>query len=114
MENNTYIKNTIQMNLLAATTKNENATNQVFNVAVNDRTSLIERYLMIEERLIQRVKGLERNDPIFRDFRVGDVRHSLADIGKAQRLLDYVPQYKISEGMDEVIDWYTLANIKSL
>ena len=109
-----YIKNTIQMNLLAATTENDNATNQVFNVAVNDRTSLNKLYFMIEERLIQRIKELERKEPIYRDFRAGDVRHSLADISKAQQLLDYKPQYKISEGMDEVIDWYTLANIKSL
>jgi UDP-N-acetylglucosamine 4-epimerase len=61
---------------------------------------------MIEERLIQRVEGLERKNPIYRDFRAGDVRHSLADISKAQSLLGYSPDYKIDQGLDEAMDWY--------
>jgi UDP-N-acetylglucosamine 4-epimerase len=101
-----YIDNTIQMNLLAATTDNNNATNQVYNVALNDRTSLNKIYQMIEDRLIKRTQGLERKDPIYRDFRVGDVRHSQANIDKAQELLDYQPKYMISEGMDKAMDWY--------
>ena len=101
-----YIDNTIQMNLLAATTDNNNATNQVYNVALNDRTSLNKIYQMIEDRLIKRTQGLERKDPIYRDFRAGDVRHSQANIDKAQELLDYQPKYMISEGMDKAMDWY--------
>jgi UDP-N-acetylglucosamine/UDP-N-acetylgalactosamine 4-epimerase len=101
-----YIENTIQVNLLAATTDNEEATNQVYNVALNDRTSLNDLYQMIEERLIKRTKGLKEKGPIYRDFRAGDVRHSLADIGKAQKLLNYCPKYKISKGLDETMDWY--------
>ena len=101
-----YIENTVQMNLLAATTDNDKAINQVYNVALNDRTSLNELYQMIEERLIQRVQGLERRDPIYRDFRAGDVRHSQANIDKAQVLLNYQPEYMISEGIDDAIDWY--------
>ena len=101
-----YIDNTVQMNLLAATTDNDEATNQVYNVALNDRTSLNKLYQMIQERLIQRTEGLEKKEPIYRDFRAGDVRHSQANIDKAQTLLDYQPKYMISEGMDEVIDWY--------
>ena len=101
-----YIDNTVQMNLLAATTDNEEATNQVYNVALNDRTSLTKLYQMIEERLIERVEGLEKKKPIYREFRSGDVRHSQASIDKAKKLLDYQPKYKISEGMDEAIDWY--------
>jgi len=101
-----YIDNTIQMNLLAATTDNNNATNQVYNVALNDRTSLNKIYQMIEDRLIKRTQGLERKDPIYRDFRVGDVRHSQANIDKAQELLGYQPKYMISEGMDKAMDWY--------
>jgi UDP-N-acetylglucosamine 4-epimerase len=61
---------------------------------------------MIEERLIQRTQGLEKREPIYRDFRAGDVRHSQANIDKAQTLLNYHPKYMISEGMDESIDWY--------
>jgi UDP-N-acetylglucosamine/UDP-N-acetylgalactosamine 4-epimerase len=101
-----YIENTVQMNLLAATTDNDKAIDQVYNVAVNDQTSLNELYVMIEDRLIQRSKKIKRKKPIYRDFRAGDVRHSLADISKAKQLLDYQPKYKILKGMDEVIDWY--------
>ena len=101
-----YIDNTVQMNLLAATTDNEEATNQVYNVALNDRTSLTKLHQMIEERLIERVEGLEKKKPIYREFRSGDVRHSQASIDKAQKLLGYHPKFRISEGMDQAIDWY--------
>jgi UDP-N-acetylglucosamine 4-epimerase len=101
-----YIDNTVQMNLLAATTDNNEATDQVYNVALNDRTSLNKLYQMIEERLIQRTQGLEKKEPIYQDFRAGDVRHSQANIDKAQTLLDYQPKYMIEKGMDEAMDWY--------
>jgi len=101
-----YIDNTVQMNLLAATTDNDEAIDQVYNVALNDRTSLNKLYQMIEERLIQRTQGLEKKEPNYRDFRAGDVRHSQANISKAQALLDYQPKYTIEKGMDEAIDWY--------
>jgi UDP-N-acetylglucosamine 4-epimerase len=94
------------MNLLAATTDNDEATDQVYNVALNDRTSLNRLYRMIEDRLIQRAGSLKKKDPIYRDFRAGDVRHSQADVSKAQTLLGYQPKYTISEGMDEAMDWY--------
>jgi UDP-N-acetylglucosamine/UDP-N-acetylgalactosamine 4-epimerase len=101
-----YIDNTVQMNLLAATTDNDEATDQVYNVALNDRTSLNKLYQMIEERLIQRTQGLEKKEPVYQDFRAGDVRHSQANIDKAQALLDYQPKYMIDKGMDEAMDWY--------
>jgi len=101
-----YIDNTVQMNLLAATTDNDEATDQVYNVALNDRTNLNKLYHLIEERLIQRTQGLVKKEPIYRDFRAGDVRHSQANIDKAQTLLDYQPKYMISEGMNEAMDWY--------
>ena len=101
-----YIDNTVQMNLLAATTSNDDAIDQVYNVALNDRTSLNRLYQMIEDRLIQRTSGLKKKGPVYRDFRAGDVRHSQANIDKAQTLLDYQPKYMISEGLDEAMDWY--------
>ena len=107
-----YIDNTVQMNLIAATTDNDEATDHVYNVALNDRTNLNELYQMIEERLIQRISGLKKKKPIYRNFRSGDVRHSQANIDKAKKLLDYQPQFKISEGMDEAIDWYVNCLIK--
>ena len=101
-----YIDNTVQMNLLAATTNNEEATNQIYNVALNDRTTLNELYKIIEDRLIKKVQGLEKKKPKYRQFRSGDVRHSQASIEKAQKLLGYQPKFRISEGMDQAIDWY--------
>ena len=95
-----------QMNLLAATTSNDEAVDQVYNVALNDRTSLNQLYQMIEERLMQRTQGLVKKEPIYRDFRAGDVRHSQANIEKAQTLLNYQPTHKINEGLDEAMDWY--------
>ena len=100
------------MNLIAATTDNDEATDHVYNVALNDRTNLNELYQMIEERLIQRISGLKKKKPIYRNFRSGDVRHSQANIDKAKKLLDYQPQFKISEGMDEAMNWYVNSLIK--
>ncbi|MDC3391596.1 NAD-dependent epimerase/dehydratase family protein [Candidatus Thioglobus sp.] len=105
-----YIENAVQMNILAATTNNEDAIDQVYNVALNEQTSLNILYQMIEERIVERIQSIEKKAPVYRDFRSGDVRHSLADISKAKRLLNYNPKYKISKGMDEAMDWY----IKSL
>lgn len=103
-----YIDNAVQMNLLAATSEDEISTDQIYNVALNDRTSLNKLYQMIEERIARRTEALEKQRPIYRDFRPGDVVHSQADISKAKELLGYEPRYKISDGMDEVIDWYIM------
>ena len=101
-----YIDNTVQVNLLAAITTNDDAIDKIYNVALNDRTSLNRLYQMIEERLIQRNIGVESKEPIYRDFRAGDVRHSQADINKAKTLLNYQPTHTISQGLDEAMDWY--------
>ena len=101
-----YIDNTVQMNLLAATTENDAATDQVYNVALNDRTSLNQLFHFIQDRLIKRKPGLNPVEPTYRDFRAGDVRHSLADIGKARELLGYQPSHRIDQGLDEAMDWY--------
>jgi len=101
-----YIENAVQMNIISAMAEKEEATDQVYNVALNDRTSLNQLYQMIEERLLARVEGLQGNKPTYRDFRAGDVRHSLADISKAQMLIGYSPSHRIAEGLDEAMDWY--------
>ena len=101
-----YIDNTVQMNLLSAVAEDDNSIDQVYNVAVNDQTDLNQLYQMIEEKLINRVENITKKDPIYRDFRAGDVRHSLADISKAKSLLGYDPDYKINEGLNESMDWY--------
>jgi UDP-N-acetylglucosamine/UDP-N-acetylgalactosamine 4-epimerase len=107
-----YIDNTVQMNLLAAMTDNDEATDQVYNCALNARTSLNQLYQMIEERLIDRVKTLSKKKPTYRDFRAGDVLHSQADISKATNLLGYAPTHVIAQGLDEAMDWYVASLTK--
>jgi UDP-N-acetylglucosamine 4-epimerase len=109
-----YIKNAVQINLLAALTKNQEAIDQIYNVALNEQTSLNQLYKMIEEKLRNTLKELTIKAPILRDTRVGDVRHSLADISKAQKLLYYQPIYKIEKGLDETVAWYVTSFSQNL
>jgi UDP-N-acetylglucosamine 4-epimerase len=101
-----YIDNAVQANLLAATTENPDAVNQVYNVAVGDRTSLNELYAQLKQNLVGQFAHLQDAQPIYRDFRAGDVLHSLADIGKSQVGLGYAPQYRIEQGLAVAMDWY--------
>jgi UDP-N-acetylglucosamine/UDP-N-acetylgalactosamine 4-epimerase len=101
-----YIDNTIQANLLAAMVVNEDATNQVYNVAVSDRTSLNQLYSHLRANLAGQFFYLENSQPVYRDFRSGDVRHSLADINKSTRLLGYQPTHHIGEGLKVSMEWY--------
>lgn len=100
-----FIANTVQMNLLAATTTNAQALNQVFNVALGDRTTLKQLFYAIREALS--VNGVSYSaDPTYRDFRSGDVRHSQANIEKAKNLLGYEPTHRIQEGIQVAMSWY--------
>lgn len=101
-----YIANTVQANLLAATTDNPDSVAQVYNVAVGDRTTLNQLFEAIRALLEPRFPHLKDFKPAYRDFRVGDVRHSLADISKAINLLGYSPTHRIGEGLKEAMDWY--------
>ena len=105
-----YIDNCVQANLLAATTEDPQAVNQVYNVALQERTTLNSLFHGIKEGLQKRISGLNDIRPTYRDFRPGDVRHSLADISKAQRLLGYVPTHRFNQGLEEAMDWY-VANL---
>ncbi len=101
-----FIENVMQMNILSATTQNPEAVNQVYNVALNHRTSLNELFYLIQDKLRARIPELKETEPVYRDFRAGDVRHSQADISKAQNLLGYAPTHVIDEGLEEAMDWY--------
>lgn len=101
-----FIDNTVQANILAALTDNPEAKDQVYNVALNDQTSLNQLFNTIRRELLLRKPELDIPDPVYRDFRAGDVRHSRADISKAKMLLGYDPQYKIDEGLKLSMDWY--------
>lgn len=101
-----YITNTVQANLLAATIQNPEAINQIYNVALGDRTTLNQLYEDIQFNLLPRYPHLQGVKPIYRDFRAGDVRHSLADIGKASTLLGYQPTHRIGAGLKCAMEWY--------
>ena len=99
-----FIENTVQMNILAACA-NDQAKDQVYNVAVGDRTTLNDLYKSIASSL--KNNGIEvSNEPVYRDFRAGDVRHSQADISKAKQKLGYDPKFNIGAGIDKAMPWY--------
>lgn len=101
-----YVANAVQANLLAATAPDPAALNQVYNVAVGQRTTLNELFEHLRGRLALRFAHMAGFAPVYRDFRAADVRHSLADIGKAQRLLGYEPTHVIGAGLSEAMEWY--------
>ena len=101
-----YVANAVQANLLAATTATPESLNQVYNVAVGDRTTLNELHDHIHRLLLPRCPHLMGGKPIYRDFRAGDVRHSLADISKATKLLGFAPTHNIAEGLELAMPWY--------
>ncbi|MEN8358233.1 NAD-dependent epimerase/dehydratase family protein [Acinetobacter towneri] len=100
-----FIENTVQANILAATTQNDEAKNQVYNVAVGDRTTLNDLFKAIKAALNE--NGVEyTKQPIYREFRAGDVRHSQASVEKIQILLNYQAKHKIDEGIKLAVNWY--------
>ena len=100
-----FIENTVQANILAATTENEEAKNQVYNVAVGERTTLNDLFNAIKTALNENGVTYTK-EPVYRDFRAGDVRHSQANIEKIQNLLGYQTVYKINEGIILAMTWY--------
>lgn len=98
-----YVDNVVQMNILAATASDE-AKDQIYNVAVGNRTSLNHLYNTINQCLV--TTGVNpAMPPAYREFRSGDVRHSQADISKAVSCLGYTPQYTLAEGMPKLIEY---------
>ena len=101
----TFVANAMQANLLAATNTRPEARNQIYNMAVGDRTTLNDLFKLIRDNLT--AHGVDPNtQPLYRDFRAGDVRHSLADISKGKTLLGYVPSHRLSQGVAEAMPWY--------
>jgi UDP-N-acetylglucosamine 4-epimerase len=99
-----FIENAVQANILAATATEE-AKNQVYNVAVGGRTTLNTLFTALKENLSS--NGVDyKQDPVYRDFRAGDVRHSQADINKIQKALGYAPQFDIVQGIEKAMPWY--------
>jgi len=99
-----FIENVIQMNILAATA-NDEAKNHVYNVAFGDRTSLNQLFNYLTAAL--RDNGIAYDLPaLYKEFRDGDVRHSQADISKAQQALGYAPRFSIQDGISKSMSWY--------
>ena len=101
-----YIDNCVQANILAALAMNEKALNQVYNVAYGERTTLNGLFELIRDRVAKVYPQRKETAPVHRDFRPGDVRHSLADISKAGELLGYDPEFSVSAGLGMASDWY--------
>jgi UDP-N-acetylglucosamine 4-epimerase len=113
-----FIANVVQANLLAATVPNPviasearqymppSPTNQVYNIAVGNHTTLNELYAQLKTNLLPLYPHLHDAKPIYRDFRAGDVRHSLADISKAVTRLGYAPTQCIRQGIVSAMPWY--------
>ena len=101
-----YVANAVQANLLAALAPELPARHEAFNVAVGERTTLNQLYGLIRERVGRVRPEAGGVSPRFAEFRAGDVRHSLADIGKAGALLGYVPTHRLGQGLDAAMGWY--------
>lgn len=99
-----FIDNVVQANILAAVAQGEGV-NQVYNVAVNARTSLNQLFELLGATLAENDVSYTRK-PVYRDFRAGDVRHSQADISKARQLLGYQPTHTIAQGLQAAMPWY--------
>ncbi len=101
-----YIDNVVQANILAGTLANPEAVNQVYNVALGEQTSLNQLFKSLRDLLKARDASFDCAPPVYRDFRAGDVRFSLADIGKARERLGFSPTCLVHAGLERALDWY--------
>jgi UDP-N-acetylglucosamine 4-epimerase len=101
-----YIDNVVEANLLAATSNDREAVGQIYNVAYGARTSLNELYQALRDLIGKRHPRIRIPEPVYDEFRAGDVRHSEANIDKARRLLGYSPRWDVRSGLAEALPWY--------
>ena len=101
-----YVQNVVQANILAAINTNATGTNEVYNIAVGDRTSLNELFFCLKNSLKLHHIHLEKYEPVYKDFRVGDVRHSQASIQKVSQSLGFNPSHNFQSGIIETCAWY--------
>lgn len=102
----TYIDNVILMNLLALTTDNSEAQNQVYNTAYGERTTLNDLVKYLKEYLSEFDEEIAKIEVVHGEYRNGDIPHSLASIDKAKKLLQYNPQFSMKDGLKEAVKWY--------
>ncbi len=101
-----FVANAVQANLRAGLVDEPAALNQVFNVAFGQRTTLLQLHELLAAALKKLDPGLTVAPAVKRGFREGDVRHSLADIGKATKLLGYAPSHDVRAGLEQAASWY--------
>lgn len=101
-----YVDNAVQANLLAAVARKDVCAGEVFNVAAGKRTTLNELFSIIKNELVEYFPSISTAEPCYRDFRTGDVRHSLADISKARAALGYCPSHTAEQGLATAMSWY--------
>lgn len=102
----TYIDNVIQMNMLALTTTNPEAVNQIYNTAFGERTTLNQLVAFLKEELAVFDPAISFIEPTYGPNRAGDIPHSLACVDKAKRLLGYAPKFNMKDGLKEAVKWY--------
>ena len=102
----TYIDNVIQMNLLALTSENPEAINQVYNTAFGQRATLNDLVISLKNYLGEYDPKIKEVQIIYGPNRIGDIPHSMASIEKAQKLLNYQPQFSLQNGLMEAVKWY--------
>lgn len=101
-----YVGDVAQANILAACTKDDAALNQVYNVGLSKSTTLNELFALIRDEVAKVRPEAARTEPMYGDFRIGDVRHSLADVSKSKKLLGFDPAYTVGDGLAEAAAWY--------
>ena len=102
----TYIDNVIQMNMLALTTTNPDAVNQIYNTAYGERTTLNQLVTYLKEYLSEFDPEIAKVEPVHGPNRAGDIPHSLANVDKARNLLGYDPMFSMKQGLKEAVKWY--------
>ena len=101
-----YIANVVQANLLAATIHDQAAVNRVYNIALGRRTTLLQLYAMLRQRLTRLCPSIAEQPPLHDPDRPGDIPHSWADIEYAVTSLGYRPTHSVEQGLDESLEWY--------
>jgi len=101
-----FIEDIVQSNLLAASTQKAREGNDVYNIGLGQNTRLTELFALLKRVLRAHDSSVPEEEPVYRDFRPGDVRHSVADISKAQRFLQFYPTQTIEQGLQLAMDWY--------
>jgi len=107
-----FVENAVQANVLAAVATDQDALNQVYNIAYGERTTLNELFELIRAQVAAGCTSVAKTEPIYKDFRPGDIRHSLADIHKARTLMGYEPRYSVHDGLKKAGMWY-ISNAKN-